>query len=297
MRFLFSCIFYFLILSAGAQGQHFQKSWKDFSLNQKVKSFDSDKYYVEIRNDSVVKKTGYGEEVATFTFNENGFLTLQNQTGGGIGGRSSYQYDSSQTLLTNSDYYGEGAHGQIVWRYHYKYDTLNDLVCVIEERPSTYGLRQDSSKTDLSEFMTYSYNSKGQMIEELDCSNDSAVFMKVKCAYNKAGTQIESTMLNEPEDKSYQRVVDRFNKNGNLIQEDIYDSSGHYVRVVLKYDDEGNRTEEIYRYWKTKYEERWFWKYEYDSKRNWIKKSEFQQQGKSGIVKPVNVETRVIHYY
>lgn len=167
----------------------------------------------------------------------------------------------------------------------------------------------------------YKYDSKGRRIEEIEYKPDGSINRKHFFKYGAAGNKIEKKEYKS--DGSLENISSyKYDDKGNQIEENRFNSDGNLnVRETYQYDDEGNLIEDNVHYsdgtqaTKTTYTydndkniimvirfdlyqdidgnqyEVTTYKYEYDSKNNWIKRTEFDNKIPKYIIE------REIEYY
>lgn len=232
-------------------------------------------------------------------FNKEGFLVYENNFNGyeikTISRDINNQITFSKFIQNQSD---EGILYQNIIESHYKYNEQNQL---IEKKES--GTMYNCDYSNISNFF---YDEKGNVIKQTSFNDTNEYVFK----YDNNDSIIEEI------DKSFgTKSKFSYNENGWLIERKEFDDKGKLGRRELyKYDEAGNKTEEIYynegvKIKSTRYifddannlirqDENWKnsgWKkkveYENDNYGNWIKKTNFDEEGEASYI------FRKIEYY
>ncbi len=189
-----------------------------------------------------------------------------------------------------------------------------------------YAYNKKENKTIVSHFdkeekptvkKLWSYNNKGQLTEILDYTKDNKADWRYVYTYNTNGNRIMMESY-KPDSTLYSKTTYSFDAKGNetgyLLQTPGYANSAK----KYSYDDKGNKTEEIWldgkneitfrfvrlydaygnvieeqKYnGKDKQLDKATWKFEYDSKGNWIKRTQYNSDGIE-----FDIAERTITYY
>lgn len=238
------------------------------------------------------------EQFSTFLFDQKGFLIEKNNyaSDSSFIDQSIYKYDNngnhtetintfSETLKfensydrpvsrTNNIYNDKGYQiesnsynldGSLSYKSIFKLDSNNKL---IEKNDYT-------SVGDLLSKSVYKYDAKGKLnttiISDREIKSDVNLFAdRIKCLYNGKGDLIELQYQYWPR----QDVFFKYDEMGNLIQE-MSTSPWPNFKIIYKY--------------------------EYDSKGNWIKKNKFEYDNQTDYTQNVYIQTdyteREIEYY
>jgi len=194
---------------------------------------------------------------------------------------------------------------------YYKYNNRGNC---IEQIDSSY---EDGRAYSMLWQNTYNYDINGKIIEEYSYL-DGMFAGKYLYKYDKNGDYIEIISYKDEEDTIPTKEIFIRDNKGNIIESKKYSYFGD-SRTIYKYDDKGNlikdeyffqedtiSTGNLYKYniendiiekihfdnqTKTKYIALKF-KYKYDSKGNWIKRTDYKEDGSIE-----NIIKRKIKYY
>jgi len=133
----------------------------------------------------------------------------------------------------------------------YKYNKDNLIEWANYARGGEFGFSSGSAGFGLLSKVTYKYDNKGNRIEGAMYDGDGMLTSKFTARYDDKGNQIEGTWWKNPHSKLtyselvrprvYEEIFDRHEE----IAADCYDFSYMlWSKVLYKYDDKGNRTEQ-----------------------------------------------------
>ncbi|MDD4739671.1 MAG: hypothetical protein PHG98_06945 [Bacteroidales bacterium] len=196
----------------------------------------------------------------------------------------------------------------------FKYNERGNCVELIGYQ---YKKGKKDEKCDHQNNYEYIYNEKGNITEMKTYFYNKLLYTSYY-KYDEKGNCIEE-LNKKPEDSTFTKYIFTLNSNGNMILFESYNSLGIYgSKIIYTLDDKGNTIksewflkdnikphETLYIYnikgnvimeisynnFKNYYYANIF-KYKYDSRGNWIKKTEYNEEGK--IVK---ITKRKIEYY
>ena len=256
-------------------GEIIQTTRTDFSFDhsltkcdEKGNTIESNSYDIDgnLYSQCIFKYDNIGNNnEMNIYININSVLSLQE--------KEFYKYDQN---IYNSDGLKE--------RAIFKYDQKGNVI----ERNSY------NSDGNLIFKFTYKYDDIGNQIEENHYSPDGSLTDKSIYIYDDKNNKIELNNYADVNSGITYKVTYKYNEKGNLIEENtIYtDNTFSFLnrKETYKYDDRGSVIEQ------TSYKEDGSvtsdtYKYEYDNKSNWIKKTQF----KNGIV-PIYITIRDITY-
>lgn len=268
----------FLLVFAFSANAQKKTDWDDLRLKGKVKSLQTKETHRYKKNGVFTPwENSYGRLTK---FNSAGYRTEYNEFLGNdsLSYRITYNYnfkekkadvayfnkDLKPTITKKYFYNNKGLQidqleytvdGQFDRRYAYKYDDRDNLI-------ETIGYKNDGS---ISSKTTYKYDSKNQkisyLIETPGYANSSRTFI-----YDEKGNMIEEYWYNGQGAVDF-KFVRLYDANGNKIQETNYKKGTQLIGTTK-------------------------WSYEYDSKGNWIKKTDLTEDGTD-----FHTETRTITYY
>lgn len=278
-------LFVFIIFSLTANAQSKKKSdVESEGLRGKVKSVN-EKYYIEKRIFfgliPIKEESSYEHKI----YNKEGKLVFEKDI-------SDFREDN--------------------WNIsYYKYNNRGNC---IEQIDSSY---EDGRAYSMLWQNTYNYDINGKIIEEYSYL-DGMFAGKYLYKYDKNGDYIEIISYKDEEDTIPTKEIFIRDNKGNIIESKKYSYFGD-SRTIYKYDDKGNlikdeyffqedtiSTGNLYKYniendiiekihfdnqTKTKYIALKF-KYKYDSKGNWIKRTDYKEDGSIE-----NIIKRKIKYY
>lgn len=252
--------------------------WKLNQLKGKVKSF------------TLLENYRYKKEG---TFTEWGILNNKKYTFDNAGRYTEY------VELTKT--------GSLYYKIKYTYQT--------KEKKATISYFDKDEKPTVKKL--WSYNSKGQIIEMLDYTKDNKADWRYVYTYNTNGNRVMMESL-RPDSTLYSKTTYRFDAKGNetgyLLETPgyanssrkySYDEKGNKTeeiwldgknevvfRFVRLYDANGNVTEELKYKGPDKQVDKTTWKFEYDTKGNWIKRTQYTSDGVE-----FDIAERTITYY
>ena len=276
------------------------------NLKGKVKSLDKKSYRTNNSGKKLTKKDLSFEAITTF--NEDGYLvsSLARYTtkilGVGKWRKSEFKMDDENRVVSSKFKKGD----EIFQTIENKYAGLKMERLVLNEKGETIRKEQFSYGKDdeVLEKIIFSndgtvksrevnkYNSKGKLIESKNYKGEN-LFYTITTTYPTANSEQTKkemadgnfTTLNyfEYDDKKNLTLYKDMDSKGNLVSKTIntYNDKGDLI-LKRKYNDKGEEEEHNY----MKYE------YEYDSKGNWVKKTEFLFNGNT-----LDFSERKIEYY
>lgn len=137
----------------------------------------------------------------------------------------------------------------------------------------------------------YKYDDK-VVLQSITTSSSDGLFYIENYLIDKNGNPYECVRINK-DNKMVERTTYDFDDNGNLLKTEYYNGNQFLVNTTIKkYNDKNDIIEENFNEYKRDYEYTSTFKYKYDSRGNWIKKTEYNEEGK--IVK---ITKREIEYY
>ena len=144
--------------------------------------------------------------------------------------------------------------------YNYKYDENGNMIV---------GYTEESLQLRI--MYLFKYDENGKMVEMYSDTGD------LISKFDENGNEIEH---NEcwPEKERNTKSVKKYDKKGNLIENCIYNYMGKSVgtKTYKRYDEKDNLIEESSHNQDDSLDSRISYKYDYDSRNNWIKKIELR---------------------
>jgi len=211
-----------------------------------------------------------------------------------------YTFNTSGNKIEYSMFNGDGS-------LSYKTKTVyNILEKTIEEKffdkddkvtgTTTYDLddkgnkmveRQLKPNATLRYRYVYSYDEKGNQIQRTGYKADGDVLSQTNWKYDNKGNMLESR-------DTYFYNTYTYDENGRRIGQVMYNPDGVTVSLKweYKYNDKGNKIEELKYKGTGELSDKNTWTFEYDKHGNWVKKTQYDQSGE-----PFHVEERTIVYY
>ncbi len=194
------------------------------------------------------------------TFNENGFILEENQfeSNGNLYFKYIYTYDETNSKLLNIHRYFND--GSLDAKFTYQYNSKN-IICEI----GVDSYENIFSKED------YIYDSNDFLIESNYYENGNYKIYNKKYTNNSKGLVIEENEYN-PNGQLNCKFIYTYDENDNPIKIIRISNNNSYYYWECIYDSNNNITE-IKRFNSTlnEFDLNQKYKYEYDSKNNWIK--------------------------
>lgn len=174
--------------------------------------FDKVRFFSEIKYKAVdrwgnIEKEEQVESEIQITFNEKGYVI-------------------------NLKYYSE-RDGKLYWNEIYKYDLKNNII-------QSIAYKLDGSIINKN---IYKYDLKGNKVEYRYYSNEGELKNKTLYIYNINGNEIESCKYYSDNSIEY-KWISKYDLNGNILEKNQFLSNGT-LSCTFKYDEHGNKTEEI----------------------------------------------------
>lgn len=275
MKLILTCLSFLLfVVAAGAQTGMDRKDW---NLKGKVKTL---KWQDSYRS----KKSGvwgeWGHSASrTFEFTAGGNITEFQEflAYGGLSYKTVYVYNVSEKKIESSHFGGDlklTATTTII---------LNDRRQKIEQL--TY-----ATDGKLNSRVTYDFDDKGNNIKSITYKADGSLSNTHTSMYDSKGNMTGSKLETPGYPTSSMKFV--YDDKGMLIEEILYDKDGvAKFRYERSYDEKGNITTEI-KYKGKEMLELTGWRYEYDKRGNWIKKTKLDVDRMD-----FHVQERTIVYY
>ncbi|MFA7578091.1 MAG: hypothetical protein WC002_08520 [Candidatus Muiribacteriota bacterium] len=243
-----------------------KNDWQQLNLKGEVKSIQQQsfdykiEYGLSVKN-KTISKTNYrfdmnGNMVEYSRIDPSDNRFLEKQT---------YEYDfrthNNRGKVAGHDY---GTDGKIVSNFEYKHDDKG----FITEYKSVF----DSSGS-LNNRSTYKYNSKKQLIQQLDYNSGDRLVSTHDLVYDKKGNLILKTRTNV-DNVIVQENHYRYDKSGEILEKEAEFGLNKRIRFMkeYQYDDKKNVIE--YKYYDEYEVHKYTHKieYEYDDMFNWVKK-------------------------
>jgi hypothetical protein len=133
--------------------------------------------------------------------------------------------------------------------------------------------------------ITYSYNTKNQIIEENRYSKDGSIlYSKKTFIYAKDKLKEEKTFDYNPTESITEKVINFYDGLGNLMKSINYNGNGKLSsEVIYKYDKFGNQIE--IKGLDSIGETSFLTKYKFDSRKNQIEERDFNEDGSFKLIK------------
>ena len=307
-----------------------------YGLNGKIKIVESELFNLIPQNDTFI----IGEKINAIAFDRNsqmefdqrGYLTSNKEflANNELSFEIKYTYDAKHRLIKRQeiDHYGKGS--------FYIYDfTFNEQDSIIEgvisnddfkrihkmERDNENRIirKQIIQSDSILGTYTYTYDQKGNMVEENDYRksdipeemikrtfDENNILQKEEIIiylgndtltsqnlfyYNKNGDLIKTKKKVE-NDSIYTEVINKYFDNGNLREtKSIPAGNKNPVIITQKYNKNGNGIEYSRKTNDGDIIDIWIFNYKYDSNKNWVEKSIFKNN------EPLRIVKRKIKYY
>ncbi|WP_299837249.1 hypothetical protein [uncultured Tenacibaculum sp.] len=250
---IFVMLFLVLITYTSCNNNTSKNDWRTENLKGKVKSYTELSY--EILEEKK-QENHYKKEVKNF--------------------------DQDGKIINELLYNFDGVGNQFIPKYNEK-----------NEKTAMYCYVENSDK--LIYRWIYSYNEKGLKIKDEIYDASDKLTLERFFKYDEKGNKIERTQkyVYNPDTALNKRTFE-YDESGRNIRINTYDPFGKNIKshYDFVYDDGGNKIEENILNPNGKLTSKWIYKYEFDEKGNWIKKTEFDQ----GIF-PKNIIERTYEYY
>ncbi|MGZ4058043.1 MAG: hypothetical protein ACXVPU_03400 [Bacteroidia bacterium] len=166
-------------------------------------------------------------------------------------------------LSQTTTYYPDGK--TITW-YSYKYDEKGKLVEEIDKYKSDSTLEKKT---------IWKYDAKGNNIEATDYKPNGDLSTKSTFEYDEKGNEIQCDMYGIDGKITYVYKWE-YDKSGNKIIEELYDFGGKFLnsKKTFSYDNKGNTIEEKDYNSTGSLKATIDYKYDFDTRGNWIKRTE-----------------------
>lgn len=116
------------------------------------------------------------------------------------------------------------------------------------------------------------YSGEGRLIEKFLYGADDSLLSKWIYTYNNKGFKTEENQFFPQKEKPTIRTIYKYDKKGNKINEEMYNSEGGLIAKWLsKYNRKGLAEEESYYYSDGSLNSKENYSYEFDEKGNWIR--------------------------
>ena len=203
------------------------------------------------------------------TFNEKGNMIEQDHYNsyGRLDSKDIYKYDEKGNKI---GFVEEGGYDNLRVIASYKYDEKGNMIKV----------DIDDLIRKINKIVDYKYDQKGNKVEEHRV--DLAGF-----AYNY--NLPDRNLINE-------KVTYEYDEKGNVIEEDIEDLESETIKITYKYDKRGTVIEVKHYFPGGPLDFITTYKYEFNKKGNWIKRTEFVTKDGKTVV-PQMITEREIEYY
>lgn len=255
-----------LFLMSCSSNSVVENSFSSYELNQKVKSVSVLIYEAESKFGEIVKgDLAYNPwETYNASFNKDGFITeLTNfDDDGDIYSKHIYTYNDNSLLTQLADYDEDG---RLEKKQKYSYDGKKLSSLIIYDK-------------DGSETSRFEYEYDGARIIEGRCFE---------------GKNLSSRFENEYHTGKILAKQTSFDADGNVIYEVQYDKKGRFIKqksenisVEIEYNEYGLRSSIKIN------DDITYFEYEYDKKKNWIKRISYEGEAKE----PDEISERVINY-
>jgi len=215
----------------GAKGTYLQ-----YKLSHKL-TFENISLYFD-KNSSITSKVLFDtnntlKDSSLYTYNESGNLLRSNSFNKyGNYQHIEFTYDVDGKLLKKKGFeYDE------YFEYTYKYilDSTGKV-----KRVECY------DSLGVVEYITFTYNTKGKIIEQTACYESGSIKSKTKCQYDSIGNVIKELYYNSlsmlASAKYMIPTYYKYNTKNKKTEERGYNSSGNYA-YLERYDDNGNKIE------------------------------------------------------
>lgn len=185
-------------------------------------------------------------------------------------------------------------------RYNLKGNSIEEIIYNddIEETKRTFHYDDKGQKThnylykknEIMEVVKYQFNKKNNLLEIIAYDNNNIQKRRSTHLYNKNGNEIEANLFSK--NNSQIKIIYQYNHKNNIDKTLFYNIEENMVgEKSFKYDEKGNRIEEISSYHKKLSKTIHKWQYTYDSNNNWTKEILYKDQN------PIQITERVIEYY
>ncbi|MFJ1427832.1 hypothetical protein ACILD6_04405 [Capnocytophaga canimorsus] len=212
-------------------------------------------------------------------YNEKGDIIEINRynSDGSLNWKGVYKYDNKGNKIEENGYNSDGS---FVSKMIYKYDDKDNL---IEENWS-------DSSGNIYDGPTYKYDDKGNQIEKNHYHSDGSFEGKQIYKYDDKGNQIELNNYNYDGD-FVGKITCKYDDKGNKVEAEMHNDWNGFIRLIFKYDDKNNVVEMNMYDSKEGSEDKITFKYEFDTKGNWVKLINYEND------KPELIIEREIEYY
>ncbi|MFA7066239.1 MAG: hypothetical protein WC199_05595 [Dysgonamonadaceae bacterium] len=264
-----------------------ENDWTKNNLKGEVKSVKSSIFKAVDRHGEIEKgEAPWPNSINYLIFDQEGKMIEEDicKSDGSLDSKKLYKYDDNSNMIEENWCHPDG---RILSNRIFKYDNNGNM---IEENYFSSGGSPDSK-------YLYKFDDNGNMIEKYSAYNDQVLYrerlyiyddngkmieeqyfrrsvdrfhMKTLYKYSNNGKMIEESVFNSDESPSRKFI---YNENGNIIEYYYYNSEGFDSKNLYKYDTNGNKIEENQFNSDGNLEWQRLYKYEYDYKGNWIKKT------------------------
>lgn len=273
MKMLFSVILCSFLLPSYAQN-----NWKDLELKGKVKSVKYEETY-RYKKNGVAFTPWEKTYTRTYTFDNTGrYLEFEERKADGTSGYRIKYNNKLREKLIEQNYFDKDDKATIS-----KHVLLDEKGRVQELKEMTNAGQHDRS-------YIYSYDERGNLLTMTGKKADGTITSKYNWVYDDKNQKTELKLETPGYANSYQSY--RYDSKGNQVEEILYDGKKEITfRFERVYDDKGNKVEES-KFKGAVFRDKVTWKYEYDKKGNWTKKTQYTADGED-----FQVQERVIVYY
>ncbi len=211
-------------------------------------------------------------------------------------------------LGRNTEYVEFYANGDLNSKIKYTYNTKEKVATISyfdkEEKPTIKKLWVYDSKGQLSEIQdytkenkpgyryVYTYNTNGNRVMEESYRPDNTPYSKATYTFDAKGNETGYLLQTQGYANSSRKYA--YDDKSNKIEEIWLNGKEEITfRFVRAYDSNGNMIEELtYKGNEKAHSSKSTWKYEYDSKGNWIKRTQYTNDGVE-----FDIAERKITYY
>ncbi|MES2430996.1 MAG: hypothetical protein V4556_08665 [Bacteroidota bacterium] len=269
--------FFILLLSLPIASISFAQTtdWKKQQLKGKVKSFKAHQTYRYIKDGAF---TPWARSSSTLSlFDNKGRTTEYTDSNTLWSYKVKYAYNEKEKKASISNFDREG---KPTTTKEYKYDDNGNKIEEIEY----------DKEGKQSRHYTYTYDSKGNNTMLINYKTDGTMYSKTTWTYDDLGNATAYKLETPGYATSEQKYT--YDNKGNKIEE-IWISRGVVdFRLVWTYDEYGNKIKEMKYKKQDTFLDTVTWRYEYDSKGNWTKKTESTSKGED-----FSIDERVITYF
>lgn len=197
-------------------------------------------------------------------FDKEGYKTETNyhDKTGKLNQKVIFKYNAKRKRTTRDIY---DSHGKIFQKNLYVYDTNGFKIAY-----NSY-----NAKGELTNSFTYKNDAKGREIEEVCTRFKNTPCGKYTYSYNNIGKVVELCKYNKQEEQPENCEKYTYDKQGRLLQTDLYKNNTLVQKTIFKYDNLGNEIgQRIFDGNDTFVEEKKF-VYKFDQKGNWVERIEY----------------------